>query len=98
MKKYGIELGSMLFTLVEPHRGHEVAYNRWYERDHFYSGCMIGPGILAGKKWSRSYHRLYATSCPRCGSTRVNRMVPSSMGRWFTPSLQRGRPAREAPS
>ena len=30
-----IKLGSMLLTLVEPHRGHEVAYNRWYERDHF---------------------------------------------------------------
>src|SRR5947209_4034928 len=29
----------------------EVAYNRWYERDHFYAGCMIGPGILAGKRW-----------------------------------------------
>ena len=38
-----IKLGSMLFTLVEPRRGHEVAYNRWYERDHFYAGCMIGP-------------------------------------------------------
>jgi hypothetical protein len=46
-----IELGSALFTLVEPHPGHEVAYNRWYERDHFYSGCMIGPGILAGKRF-----------------------------------------------
>ena len=28
----------MLLTLVDPHAGHEVAYNRWYERDHFYSG------------------------------------------------------------
>ena len=36
-----VKLGSMLLTLVEPHRGHEVAYNRWYERDHFYSGCMV---------------------------------------------------------
>jgi len=27
-----VKLGSMLFTLVEPRRGHEVAYNRWYER------------------------------------------------------------------
>ena len=34
-----IKLGSMLFTLVEPRRGHEVAYNRWYERDHFYAGA-----------------------------------------------------------
>jgi hypothetical protein len=46
-----IRLGSILFTVVEPHAGHEVAYNRWYERDHFYSGCLIGPGILAGRRF-----------------------------------------------
>jgi hypothetical protein len=46
-----VELGSALFTLVEPHRGHEVAYNRWYERDHFYAGCMIGPWYFAGRRW-----------------------------------------------
>lgn len=47
----GIESGLALFTLVEPHRGHEVAYNRWYERDHFYAGCLIGPMWFAGKRW-----------------------------------------------
>lgn len=41
----------MLFTLVDPSPGHEVAYNRWYERDHFYSGCMIGPWLFAGRRW-----------------------------------------------
>ncbi len=46
-----IKLGSMLFTLVEPRRGHEVEYNRWYERDHFYAGCMIGPYNFAGKRF-----------------------------------------------
>jgi hypothetical protein len=46
-----IKLGSMLFTLVEPRRGHEVAYNRWYERDHFYAGCMIGPYQFSGKRF-----------------------------------------------
>jgi hypothetical protein len=46
-----VRLGSMLFTLVEPHRGHEVAYNRWYERDHFYAGCMVGPWLFAGRRW-----------------------------------------------
>jgi hypothetical protein len=46
-----VALGSMLFTLVEPHRGHEVAYHRWYERDHFYAGCMIGPWFFAGRRW-----------------------------------------------
>jgi hypothetical protein len=46
-----VKVGSMLFTLVEPHRGHEVAYNRWYERDHFYAGCMIGPWQFSGKRF-----------------------------------------------
>jgi hypothetical protein len=46
-----VRLGSMLFTLVEPHRGHEVAYNRWYERDHFYAGCMVGPWLFAGGRF-----------------------------------------------
>ncbi len=32
----------MLLTLVDPHKGFERAYNRWYERDHFYGGCMEG--------------------------------------------------------
>jgi hypothetical protein len=41
----------MLFTLVDPHRGFEVAYNRWYERDHYYAGCMIGPWLMAGSRW-----------------------------------------------
>jgi hypothetical protein len=46
-----IALGSALFTLVEPHKGHEVAYNRWYERDHFYAGCMNGPFYFSGRRW-----------------------------------------------
>jgi hypothetical protein len=46
-----VKLGSMLLTLVEPHRGHEVAYNRWYERDHFYAGCMVGPYNFAGRRY-----------------------------------------------
>jgi hypothetical protein len=46
-----VKLGSMLLTVVEPHRGHEVAYNRWYERDHFYSGCMVGPYNFAGRRF-----------------------------------------------
>lgn len=55
MEPYGadesVDIGAMLFTLVDPTRGHEVAYNRWYERDHFYGGCMIGPWLFAGRRW-----------------------------------------------
>ncbi len=39
VKDYPIKVGTFLFTMVEPHAGHEVAYNRWYEHDHFYAGA-----------------------------------------------------------
>jgi len=46
-----IRLGGALITMVEPHRGREVAYNRWYERDHFYAGCMIGAWTIQGSRY-----------------------------------------------
>lgn len=46
-----IRLGGALVTVVEPHPGQEVAYNRWYERDHFYAGCMIGAWTIAGARF-----------------------------------------------
>ncbi len=49
--EYPIKVGSMLYTLVDPNPGHEVAYNRWYERDHFYGGCMVGPWLFAGNRF-----------------------------------------------
>ncbi len=51
MKEYPVKVGSMLFTMVDPQPGHEVAYNRWYERDHFYAGCLVGPWLFAGRRW-----------------------------------------------
>lgn len=46
-----VELGTLLFTAIEPHRGRQVAYNRWYENDHFYAGCMVGPYTMAGSRF-----------------------------------------------
>jgi hypothetical protein len=48
---YPVKVGSILLTLVDPHVGFERAYNRWYERDHYYGGCMIGPFLYAGSRW-----------------------------------------------
>jgi hypothetical protein len=48
---YPHRVGSMLLTLVDPHKGFEKAYNRWYERDHYYAGCMVGPWLYAGSRW-----------------------------------------------
>jgi hypothetical protein len=46
-----IQLGTSLFTMVEPTRGHEVEYNRWYERDHFYGGVLVGEYSFAGDRF-----------------------------------------------
>jgi hypothetical protein len=48
---YPTQPGAMLLTLVEPHKGFERAFNRWYERDHFYAGCMEGANCFAGARW-----------------------------------------------
>ncbi|MGE0878734.1 MAG: hypothetical protein AB7L13_07585 [Acidimicrobiia bacterium] len=48
---YPIKIGQVLFTMVDPHKGFEKAYNRWYERDHYYAGCMIGAAWFAGSRW-----------------------------------------------
>jgi hypothetical protein len=48
---YPVKVGSMLLTLVDPHKGYERAYNRWYERDHYNAGCMVGPWNFAGSRW-----------------------------------------------
>ena len=46
-----VAIGGALITMVEPHVGHEHAYNRWYEDDHFYSGAMHGPWMFAGRRF-----------------------------------------------
>jgi len=46
-----VRLGSLLFTLVQPRPGFELAYNRWYERDHFYSGCLVGEYTIGGNRY-----------------------------------------------
>ncbi len=48
---FPVRVGHMLLTMVEPHRGHAKAYNRWYERDHFYAGCLINPWLFSGGRF-----------------------------------------------
>ena len=51
LNDYPMKVGSMLLTMVDPNPGFESAYNRWYERDHFYAGCMVAPHQMAGSRW-----------------------------------------------
>ncbi len=48
---YGVRPGHALITMVEPHPGHEHAYNRWYEDDHYIAGAMAMPWMYAGRRW-----------------------------------------------
>ena len=48
---YEVKIGASLITMVEPHVGHDYAYNRWYEDDHYYSGVMAMPWAFAGRRW-----------------------------------------------
>jgi hypothetical protein len=48
---YAARIGSALITMVEPHLGHDAAYNRWYEDDHFNAGAMAFPWLFAGRRW-----------------------------------------------
>ncbi len=47
-----IGVGHALITLVSPRRGHERAYNRWYEDDHFWAGGLYCPWVFAGRRWT----------------------------------------------
>lgn len=53
---YAPAIGAALITMVEPHVGHEHAYNRWYEDDHFNSGAMAMPWMFAGRRWVAPKH------------------------------------------
>ena len=46
-----IKLGTVLFSIVEPKAGHAREFHRWYERDHFYAGCMMGENYFSGRRW-----------------------------------------------
>lgn len=46
-----IALGSVLVSLLDPEPGAEARFHRWYERDHFYAGVMIGPWFFAGRRF-----------------------------------------------
>jgi hypothetical protein len=48
---YEVAIGSALITMVEPFPGYEIAYNRWYEDDHFYAGALAMPWLFAGKRF-----------------------------------------------
>jgi len=46
-----VELGHAIFAFVEPHPGHELAWNRYYERDHLIAAGACAPWTIAVQRW-----------------------------------------------
>jgi hypothetical protein len=46
-----VQVGTAIIAYIEPHEGQARAFNRWYERDHFYAATTAGPGAFSGARW-----------------------------------------------
>ena len=46
-----VEIGTAIVSYIEPHAGQEVAFNRWYERDHFPATVKAGPGVFSAARF-----------------------------------------------
>ena len=46
-----VTIGTVIVSYIEPHPGQAVAFNRWYERDHFPATVTGGPGVFAGARF-----------------------------------------------
>ena len=85
---YPVKVGSMLLTLVDPHRGYEVAYNRWYERDHYYAGCLVGPVAVRRVAMGRPACPQGPALVGRRGARSPSRRTPART--WRSTSWSRG--------
>jgi hypothetical protein len=63
-----VQVGTAVIAYIEPHEGQAQAFNRWYERDHFYAAATAGPGAFSGARWV---------------ATRACKAVRPAGGTWF---------------
>ncbi len=61
-----VDLGAAIFALHDPLRGHEVAFHRYYERDHMYAAAIMAPWTIAGQRFIAT-HDLKALRYPSSG-------------------------------
>jgi hypothetical protein len=50
-ESFQVALEGAVFALIQVHPGYEAEFDRWYSLDHFYSGGVLGPGVLSGRRW-----------------------------------------------
>ena len=49
--KPGVTIGTAIVSYIEPHPGEGIAFNRWYERDHFPAAVKAGPGVFGAQRF-----------------------------------------------
>jgi hypothetical protein len=47
----GVSIGTAIVSYIEPHPGHALDFNRWYELDHFPATVQAGPGVFGGARF-----------------------------------------------
>ena len=46
-----VRIGTVLFALIRPTPGHELDFNHWYERDHYYTTGTAAPGVFSAGRF-----------------------------------------------
>ena len=46
-----LPIGSVVFALIDPSPGHEIDFNHWYERDHYYTAGAAAPGVFSAGRY-----------------------------------------------
>ena len=65
-----VTVGTAVIAYIEPHAGEARAFNRWYERDHFYAAAMAGPGRVRRRPVGRDARvQGRASGARRCSAT-----------------------------
>ena len=73
-----VEIGTAIVSYIEPHPGQEVAFNRWYELDHFPATVKAGPGVFAAARFVAT--AMVQGVAPGCGPA-VRRPRPRFVSR-----------------
>lgn len=84
--EHGVALGSLLVSLLEPAPGKARDFNRWYERDHFYAGCMTGDSFFAGRRFVAT-QRLKALRYPESSDAVADTSIGSFLALYW---MERG--------
>lgn len=85
-REHGFALGQILVSLLEPEPGKAREFNRWYERDHFYAGCMTGAHFFAGRRFIAT-RELKALRTPASSPTIADTSIGSFLALYW---MERG--------